>query len=107
MSKLFAGPMEKEGCCSEPPGNSGVESGGWALVPESVSGNQTMLTVSIILDLYQGFILLADCSSKGGAALWCAKYQAQLLHILIETIVRQLEDTRLLCLTWSKGRDTF
>lgn len=39
-TQLFAGPPEKEGCCSEPPGNSGVESGEWASVPESLLGSQ-------------------------------------------------------------------
>lgn len=96
MSQLFADPTKEEGVHL---GNSGVESGVWALVLGSLLGNQRVLTVSIILDLYQGFVLLAHCSSKGRAALWCAEDQAQLLHVLIEIIVHQFKDTRLLRLT--------
>lgn len=60
------------------------------------------LTVSIVLDLYQSFILFTHCGPEGRAALWGTKYQSQLLHVLIYIVIHQLKDTGLLGLTWSK-----
>ena len=65
-----------------------------------------LLTISIISDPYQSFILFPNCSSKRRVALWGAKNQSELLYLLVQYVIHQLQDARLFDLPWNNNHES-
>ena len=65
-----------------------------------------LLTISIVSDPYQSFILFPNWGSKRRVALWGAENQSELLYLLIEYVIHQLQDARLFDLPCNNNHDS-